>query len=88
MASITKKQLIELVATETEDTKTNVSNTLEAIINQLTKALANKDEIQISGFGKFSTREVSGIVPGTTKKYNSTVPAFKASAPLKAAVKG
>ena len=88
MATITKKQLIELVATETEDTKANVSTTLEAIMSQLTKALANKDEITVSGFGKFYTREVSGTIPNTTKKYKSTVPAFKAGSQLKAAVKG
>lgn len=88
MAKISKQDLIKLVATETEDTNKNVSATLEAIINQLTIALTNKDEITISGFGKFDTKELSGTVPGTTKKYNSTVVRFKAGSQLKAAVKG
>ena len=88
-----KTDLVEAVAEETKLSKKDVGAALDALVGVITKALKNKDKVQLTGFGAFDVRSRAArkaknlrtgeeiMVPA------ATVPAFKAGKALKEAVK-
>lgn len=89
-----KQELITKVAEYTEATKKDVEAFINAFVDVVTESLANREDVNISGFGKFEVRERAGRVgrnPQTGEEIiipASVAPAFKAGSKLKEAVKG
>ena len=90
---MTKADLVNVVANATEMTKKDVDAVISATVKAITDALKAGDKVQLIGFGTFEVRERAakqGRNPrtGETMMFEaSKVPAFKAGAALKAAVK-
>lgn len=84
-----KSQLIEAIAQNANLTKTDATSALNAMTNAITLALANSDNVRLTGFGSFLVRERIarvGINPQTGEKIQiaaSKVAAFKAGEILK-----
>ena len=84
-----KSQLIEVIAQNANLTKTDATSALNAMTNAITLALANSDNVRLTGFGSFLVRERiarAGINPQTGEKIQiaaSKVVAFKAGEILK-----
>ena len=84
-----KAELISNVSTKSGLTKKDTTTVIEAIMNEITQALALSEDVNISGFGKFSvveTAERNGRNPATQESL--IIPAgkkakFKASSNLK-----
>ncbi len=87
-----KTELRDAVAAAADLDKAAAERALNATLDAITNALANKDKVTLPGFGTFETRERSareGRNPQTGETIKiaaSTAPAFKAGAKLKAAV--
>ena len=87
-----KKELIERIAEEAGVSKGDAQKHFEAFEEVVTEALKAGEEVQITGFGKFSVRERrarEGRNPQTGEKMKiaaSKVPAFSAGNALKEAV--
>ena len=87
-----KKELIERIAAEADVPKSEAQKHFEAFEQVLTEALKAGEEVQITGFGKFSVRERKareGTNPQTSQKMKiaaSKVPSFSAGNALKEAV--
>ena len=90
---MTKTELAAKVAESTGMTKKDAAAAVNAVFEEITKALVNGDKVQLVGFGSFSvkTRPAHlGINPASKKKIEiaaSRAPKFTAGAALKAAVK-
>lgn len=88
-----KNELIAAMAEKTGLSKKDAEKALVAFMDTVTDKLANKEKVQIVGFGTFEARERAarkGINPLTKEPIDidaSVVPAFKAGNALKAAVK-
>lgn len=88
-----KNDLAAAVAAKTGMTKKASSDTIDAVFEAITEALAKKDKVQLIGFGTFETRERAARVgrnPATGEEMQlpaSTTPAFKPGKALKDAVK-
>ena len=89
-----KGDLAAAVAEKTGLTKKASTEAIDVIFGAITEALANKEKVQIIGFGTFETRERAertGRNPSTGAEMKipaSTAPAFKAGKALKDAVNG
>jgi DNA-binding protein HU-beta len=87
-----KKELIERIAEEADVTKSEAQKYFEAFEDVVTEALKAGEEVQITGFGKFSVKERKareGRNPQTGQKMKiaaQKVPAFSAGNALKEAV--
>jgi nucleoid DNA-binding protein len=87
-----KKELIERIAEKTDVPKSEAQRHFEAFEVVVTEALKNGEEVQITGFGKFSVRERKareGTNPQTGQKMKISaqkVPAFSAGNALKEAI--
>jgi DNA-binding protein HU-beta len=87
-----KKELIERIAQEAGVSKSDAQKHFEAFEEVVTEALKAGEEVQITGFGKFSVRERKareGRNPQTGQKMKiaaQRVPAFSAGNALKEAV--
>jgi nucleoid DNA-binding protein len=87
-----KKELIERIAEEAGVSKGDAQKHFEAFEEVVTEALKAGEEVQITGFGKFSVRERrarEGRNPQTGQKMKiaaQKVPAFSAGNALKEAV--
>jgi DNA-binding protein HU-beta len=87
-----KKELIERIAEKADVSKGEVQRQFEAFEEVVTEALKAGEEVQITGFGKFSVRERKvreGRNPQTGQKMKiaaQKVPAFSAGNALKEAV--
>ena len=87
-----KKVLIERIAQEAGVPKSEAQKHFEAFEEVVTEALKAGEEVQITGFGKFSVKERNareGRNPQTGQKMKiaaSRVPAFSAGNALKEAV--
>lgn len=90
---VNKTELIKQIAKEANLTQKDASSALQAVLNQITKALQQGDKVQLFSFGTFEVRERSernGRNPKTGEMMiipASKVPAFKAGKELKQAVK-
>ena len=89
-----KAELIEAVATRLEGSKKAASEAVEAVFNEITRAIVAGEKVAITGFGNFekSVRAARlGRNPrtGETVKIKATaVPKFRAGSELKAVVSG
>jgi len=87
-----KAELIMAMAGETGLAKKDVEVTLNAMMNVITKALAQEDKVQIVGFGSFETKhraERMGRNPRTKEEVlipATKTPVFKAGKALRDAV--
>jgi DNA-binding protein HU-beta len=87
-----KTELIERISEEADVPKGDAQKHFEAFERVVTQALKGGEEVQITGFGKFSVRERKareGRNPQTGEKMKiaaSKVPAFSAGNALKEAV--
>ena len=87
-----KKELIEKIAEEAGVSESEAQKYFEAFEQVVTEALKGGEEVQITGFGKFSVRERKareGRNPQTGEKMKiaaSKVPAFSAGNALKEAI--
>ena len=87
-----KKELIERIAEEAGVSKSDAQKHFEAFEEVVTEVLKAGEEIQITGFGKFSVKERKareGRNPQTGQKMKISaqrVPAFSAGNALKQAV--
>jgi DNA-binding protein HU-beta len=87
-----KKELIERIAEEADVPRSEAQKHFEAFEAVVTEALKAGEEVQITGFGKFSVRERKareGRNPQTGEKMKiaaQKVPAFSAGNALKEAV--
>jgi nucleoid DNA-binding protein len=87
-----KQELIERIAEKASVPKSEAQKHFEAFEEVVTEALKAGEEVQITGFGKFSVRERKareGRNPQTGEKMKiaaSRVPAFSAGNALKEAV--
>jgi DNA-binding protein HU-beta len=87
-----KKELIERIAEEADAPKSEAQKHFEAFEQVVAEALKGGEEVQITGFGKFSVRERKareGRNPQTGEKMEiaaSRVPAFSAGNALKEAI--
>ena len=84
-----KAELVKAMSEETGLTQKDAEKALNSFVNQVSNALANKDKVQLIGFGTFESRKRAartGRNPQTGKEIKiaaSTVPAFKAGKALK-----
>jgi DNA-binding protein HU-beta len=91
-ATIKKKELIARIAEEAGVPKSDAQKHFEAFEEVVTEALKAGEEVQITGFGKFSVRERKareGRNPQTGQKMKISaqkVPSFSAGNALKEAV--
>ncbi|ANN35876.1 DNA-binding protein [Bacillus thuringiensis] len=88
-----KTELIKQVAQEANLTQKDATASVQAVLDQITQALAKGDSVQLIGFGTFEVRERSartGRNPQTGEEMfipGGKTPAFKAGKSLKEAVK-
>ena len=87
-----RAELVAKIAAKSELTKKDSEKALNAFVESVTEALADKDKVQLVGFGTFETRsraERTGRDPRTGNPIKipaSNTPAFKAGKALKDAV--
>lgn len=87
--SISKADLVDFVADDTNLTKKAVKEMLDALLETITDEVAKGNKVTLTGFGTFEVRERkarTGVKPGTTEKIQipaSKYPAFKAGKTLK-----
>ena len=88
-----KSTFITTAAKKAGLTQKDMAAALAVTLEAITESLANKEDIQLIGFGTFSTAERAardGINPSTGEKIKiaaTTVAKFKVGASLKEAVK-
>ena len=91
-ATVKKKELIERIAEKADVPKSEAQKHFEAFEEVVTEALKAGEEVQITGFGKFSVKERKareGRNPQTGQKMKiaaQKVPSFSAGNALKEAV--
>ena len=84
-----KQELINAIADETGLSKKDTESTINSFVNVVSNTLADKDKVQLIGFGTFEARERSarkGKNPQTGEVIDipaSIAPAFKAGKALK-----
>src|ERR1700704_636010 len=89
-----KSDLVDAIATATNEGKSKVAGLLEAVLDHISGALQKGDKVTLPGFGTFETRRRearSGRNPRTgapVKIAATTAPVFKAGATLKGSVAG
>ena len=88
-----KSEFISAVAEKSDLNKTQAAAAVDAFIDVVTDSLKKGEEVQFTGFGKFSVQQRAareGINPQTKQKIQiaaSKVPKFSAGSQLKQAVK-
>ena len=86
---MTKTDLVNVVAAETEVSKKTVETVVNATLDAIANALKENDKVQLIGFGTFEVRDVAareGRNPRTGEKITiaaSKHPAFSAGKALK-----
>ncbi|MCI6640274.1 MAG: HU family DNA-binding protein [Pygmaiobacter massiliensis] len=89
---MTKADLVAAVAAEVQLTKKDADKAVSAVLEEITKALANGEKVALVGFGTFETKKRAartGRNPRTKEPIEipaSTTPVFKAGKALKDAV--
>lgn len=89
-----KSQLVDAVAEDTGFTKADAGIAVESVIDTVTRTLKRGDDVNITGFGKFSVVKRAarqGVNPRTGERVKikaSKAPKFSAGASLKQAVGG
>jgi len=92
---MTKSEFIEKIAgDERIDSKKGASDAVEAVLDGIVSSLTAGDDVNFTGFGKFSVNERGprqGVNPRTGERITipgGKVPKFSAGAGLKSAIKG
>lgn len=87
-----KTELISKVAEELGVTKKDTTAVVDALVNTITNTVANGEDVNIAGFGKFSVSERAART-GRNPQSGETIeiaaskaPKFKASSAFKTAV--
>ncbi|MEQ1526427.1 MAG: HU family DNA-binding protein [Gallionella sp.] len=89
-----RKELVDALAAKTGGTKADAERNVAALLEVITATLKKGDSVALVGFGTFEVRKRAARIgrnPATGAELKikaSKVPAFKAGAPLKAAVNG
>jgi DNA-binding protein HU-beta len=89
---VNKAELIDAIASDADINKSDASRALDAVIDNITRALARGDQVSLVGFGTFSVKHRSGRegrnpqTGATIQIPASNVPGFKAGKALKDAV--
>ena len=81
-----KSELISEVASKTAMPKKDAEKAVNAFIDTVKEAIAQKDKVQLIGFGTFEARVRKARTGETIKIKKATVPAFKAGKAFKDAV--
>lgn len=87
--SVSKAELVDIVAEETGLTKKDVKIVMDSFLNNVKHRLNKNVKVQLTGFGTFEVRERkerTGVRPGTTEQIvipASKYPAFKPGKDLK-----
>ena len=91
---MTKTDLVNVVAAETEVSKKTVDTVVNSVLEAITNALKENDKVQLIGFGTFEVKDVAereGRNPKTgevIKIAATKKPSFNASKVLKEQVNG
>jgi DNA-binding protein HU-beta len=91
---VTKQEFVDKVATKSGLTRRDAGKAVEAVLDSITEALKSRQDVNFTGFGKFSTSDRAarqGVNPRTKEKVTipaATVPKFSAGSALKSAVRG
>lgn len=92
---MTKAQFVERLANDPRvGSKKGAADALEAVLDAVTDALCDGEDVSFTGFGKFSVAERSprqGVNPRTGERIfipGGKVPRFSAGSGLKGKVKG
>ena len=87
--TVSKADLVDGVANVTKLSKKSVKETVDALLESMSKEVARGNKVTLTGFGTFEVRKRkarTGVKPGTTEKIKipaSKYPAFKAGKSLK-----
>lgn len=87
-----KSELIDAIADATDQPKTEISKTLEALVETIATTVANGDTVALAGFGTFKSqhraaREGRNPATGETIQVpETTVPKFQPGATFKSRV--
>jgi len=90
---VNKSELIDAIAESADISKASAGRALDAVVNSITDALKQGDQVTLIGFGTFAVKERAartGRNPQTGAEIKiaaSKVPGFKAGKALKDAVK-
>lgn len=71
MNKISKKEVVEVVATELDMTQVEVKRVLDTALDKIKDYVAGGDAVDLSGFGKIEPRERAarnGVNPATKEK--------------------
>ncbi len=92
---MTKGEFVDLLASDERiGNKKAAAESVEAVLDTIASALSRGDDVNFTGFGKFSVAERSprqGVNPRTRERITipgGRVPRFSAGAALKSRVKG
>ncbi len=91
---MTKQEFVDQVAAESNLSKSDASEAVDAFLTVVEDTLKRGGEVNFTGFGKFSVSERGarqGVNPQTGEKIQiaaSKVPKFSAGSALKKSVKG
>ncbi|MBS3932745.1 MAG: HU family DNA-binding protein [Truepera sp.] len=91
--TVSKADLVDLVADKTGMKKKDVKAVMDTMIDEVSTHLDKDFKVQLTGFGTFEVRKRkarTGVRPGTTEKIKipaSKYPAFKPGKALKETVK-
>ena len=92
---MTKQEFVERVSQRAGIGRREAGQAVDAVLDSITDALKNGEEINFTGFGKFSTQHPAarqGVNPrNPSEKVQipaATVPRFSAGSQLKQAVRG
>ena len=92
---MTKQEFVERVSQKSGLGRREAAEAVDAVIDAITDALKNREEVAFTGFGKFSTQRRAarqGVNPrNPSEKVHipaATVPRFSAGSQLKSAVRG
>ncbi len=92
---MTKQEFVDRVAAKSGLNRRDAAEAVDAVLESITDALKNREEVAFTGFGKFTTQhraERQGVNPrNPTQKVTipaATVPKFSAGSSLKQAVRG
>jgi DNA-binding protein HU-beta len=92
--SVTKQEFIDRVADQTNLSKRDATEAVEAVLGTIKSTLSSGGEISFTGFGKFTVADRGarqGVNPQTGERIQiaaTRVPRFSAGSALKSAVKG
>lgn len=79
MSTITKKQIIDMVAESTELPKKDVKEVIESFFENVELSIATGDKVQLQGIGSFEVREAKERIARNPKNLDEqiVVPACK-----------